>query len=685
MEAITQIQTDLIQRNDTPRICCKQGDTARSITLQIEADGNPWTIPTGAECAVRYRRPDGVAGIYDTLPDSTVPAVTIQENCLTIRLTAQMLHVPGLVEADVVMVLGLEVLATFSFTISVEPSPLQDGTQDAGDYINLNVLNQMQEKLLLLEAQSRRKVSKTGDTMSGDLKMLGHTVLYYGSTTNGNVLSFRVDENQQGNRMVLSVENNGNRTNARLGGIATPQTADDSANKAYVDARFAETVKSVNGEAPDASGNVSLEIDTQDAVRYTSQQLSAEQAQIARDNIFAAPVWLNFVDVTGAFAEQTEYLDWESYLCSLPDGAWFIGGMENTMDIRTVTANYGQRRYQLIRHFTDHGSFIWRVFVNGTMVFRFDSDDPEQEGLKNAVRYTEQYRDNAEKKIARDNIGAADARINYVEVTSAYNAQSRYDTVTDYLLQLPEGAWFIGCEDSAADIRTVVANGVHYQLLRLFTGEQRFIRTLYINGSAVYSFDSTDCASDWEESDVESRKHIRNRPIWVEDAAVFSHLDPEHNIPGAYGENYDGWFRVSDLALSPEELVGLTYTWSVIGGTTLSGTITQQMVDSGYNGEAVRHVKLFDGILFVWEGGQAAPVGVYRKYDSMRVQCTLRRKQMHIADAYKPYLATKADIQAAVAPLLDQPQIVFLSEADYAAGSWSAPEGAIVVVLEEIE
>lgn len=113
------IQTDLIDAPSIPRIHVVQGDYySRSVAVTLLAGGKPWSVPEDAFVAIRYCKPDGTKGSYDTLPDGT-PAWKLENGNLILYLAPQMTTASGCVSAQVEMVQDNQILATFSFQILV--------------------------------------------------------------------------------------------------------------------------------------------------------------------------------------------------------------------------------------------------------------------------------------------------------------------------------------------------------------------------------------------------------------------------------------------------------------------------------------------------------------------------------------------------------------------------------------
>lgn len=135
---ITQtIQMDLDRMGIAPCIEAVQGDTGtRAVELTLCSGGAPWPIPTGVTGRIRFQKPDGTGGVYDTMPDGTA-AVRFQGSRITTTLAPQMLTAAGIVFVQVEMILAGKSLATFPFRVAVQQDLCGDAL-DSEDYINLS-------------------------------------------------------------------------------------------------------------------------------------------------------------------------------------------------------------------------------------------------------------------------------------------------------------------------------------------------------------------------------------------------------------------------------------------------------------------------------------------------------------------------------------------------------------------
>ena len=135
MNVTTKIKMDMSMPDFCLKVNAVQGDAySRSISLVLFNRVLPWIIPEDVSLAVRYAKPDGTKGYYDTLPDGT-PAWSSRDNVLIVHLAPQMLTVAGQVKAQIELIQGTHMLSTFAVTVEVEANPAA-GVTTSEDYIN---------------------------------------------------------------------------------------------------------------------------------------------------------------------------------------------------------------------------------------------------------------------------------------------------------------------------------------------------------------------------------------------------------------------------------------------------------------------------------------------------------------------------------------------------------------------
>ena len=136
-----KIDMDFLSKKENaavPQIHVVQGDcNSRMLELTLYADQVAWMIPEGTTVQIRYRKPDGTGGIYDTMPDGT-RAWSIKDNTVSVLLAPQMLAVAGIVRSQVALLLSGNYLAAFETLVVVEEDP-SVRTLKSEDYTNLQL------------------------------------------------------------------------------------------------------------------------------------------------------------------------------------------------------------------------------------------------------------------------------------------------------------------------------------------------------------------------------------------------------------------------------------------------------------------------------------------------------------------------------------------------------------------
>lgn len=136
MQIIHEIVSDFALRSPPPVIDAVQGDeNTRTVQIRLYDHQAEWTVPGGAAVLIRYRKPDGTGGVYDTLADGT-PAWRAEGHVITILLAPELLSAAGIVDASVAVTTENQVLGTFIFRIHVAEDPSAD-VPEAGKYYNL--------------------------------------------------------------------------------------------------------------------------------------------------------------------------------------------------------------------------------------------------------------------------------------------------------------------------------------------------------------------------------------------------------------------------------------------------------------------------------------------------------------------------------------------------------------------
>lgn len=155
------INSDLLIKGPAQEIYAVQGDCyTRKVTLRLLSNKEPWTPDSPIAVSIRYCKPDGTGGIYDTLPNGE-KAWEQDKNLLSFLLAPQMLTVPGRVSVQVEMSNAELVLATFPLELIVTEDPSAKAIQSE-DYFNLE--NRLEDKLRTTLAQIQESGDFKGDT-----------------------------------------------------------------------------------------------------------------------------------------------------------------------------------------------------------------------------------------------------------------------------------------------------------------------------------------------------------------------------------------------------------------------------------------------------------------------------------------------------------------------------------------
>ena len=209
---VHKININLDKQDTKVRIGAVQGDyNTRAVEVSLYNDHIPWSIPEGIGCVIRYKKPDGHGGVYASMPDGE-QAWQTEANRLTIYLAPHVLNVSGLVEVSAALTLGEAVLGIFFFEVQVECDP-SDGLSESADYFEYQDLQEINEALSGVFAKLDTdqtlqvagkcadakatgdalsgKISKTGDTVTGNLDFGEFTHGLKWTTTDGTVICLR--------------------------------------------------------------------------------------------------------------------------------------------------------------------------------------------------------------------------------------------------------------------------------------------------------------------------------------------------------------------------------------------------------------------------------------------------------------------------------------------------------------
>lgn len=139
IETTAALRVDLLDPGAPQIIHAVQDDSnSRKIAFSIYAGGVQWAVPDGTLVTVRYKKPDGTAGFYDTLPDGSTPAATIDGNVVTVALVPQAFTVRGNVPVQIKLYDSAGTsIATFAVVMHVSVNVVSDAEIVSSDYYSV--------------------------------------------------------------------------------------------------------------------------------------------------------------------------------------------------------------------------------------------------------------------------------------------------------------------------------------------------------------------------------------------------------------------------------------------------------------------------------------------------------------------------------------------------------------------
>ena len=139
LETTAALRVDLLDPGAPQIIHAVQDDSdSRKIAFNIYAGGAQWAVPAGTLVTVRYKKPDGTAGFYDTLPDGSTPAATIDGNVVTVALVPQAFTVCGNVPVQIKLYNSAGAsIATFAVVMHVSANVVSDAEIVSSDYYSV--------------------------------------------------------------------------------------------------------------------------------------------------------------------------------------------------------------------------------------------------------------------------------------------------------------------------------------------------------------------------------------------------------------------------------------------------------------------------------------------------------------------------------------------------------------------
>ena len=267
MQVTKQIAVELLDGGNVPPIVyAKQNDRqTRFVAVSLYENGQPFEPPDGVLAEFRAKKPDGTACFYDVNEDGE-PAIVIEGSVVTAELAEQVLTAAGKVYAEINLYSSAgEKLTTFSFVIIVEPSVLTDAEIVSSDYYNI-----LSAQITAAQdaAQTAQTAAQKAQSYAGQAEETLQEVEQLADTVSGTIQQAGQEQvaavQQAGQTQVSSVTQAGQEQITAVQQAGAQQTAAAAAEanraKGYADSIDpSQFVKTVNGEEPDASGNVEVQ------------------------------------------------------------------------------------------------------------------------------------------------------------------------------------------------------------------------------------------------------------------------------------------------------------------------------------------------------------------------------------------------------------------------------------------
>lgn len=243
MQITQSIDLNLSIDGIPPQLHMPQGDGGRIISASLWDGATIYSPPDGTMCMLRFRKPDGTGGLYDTAEDGT--KINLANNVATIPVALQVLAVGGPVHCQVELyapaaegeLLSANRLATFEFEILVSPSVYPDAEVISGDYVNI-----ISKQLEILAS----KAEANADAAAG-------------SATNASASA----------------------TSAGNSASAASEKASDAANSASAAATSAQTAQSAASTATDAASTASTAAEAASGSASQARESAAAAAESA--------------------------------------------------------------------------------------------------------------------------------------------------------------------------------------------------------------------------------------------------------------------------------------------------------------------------------------------------------------------------------------------------------------------
>ncbi len=321
MEIITPIRIDMQRTARMPEIYAKQGDSCtRKVQISLHNGGIAWR-PGKSDVVIRFCKSDGTGGIYDKLPDGTkayIYPTTSLNDIITITLAPEVLTCAGDVLVDVAFSDAAAVLATFSFVVRVQKSPMA-GIAPSNNYYNYQSLADINKAIDDAKAAAAGSVKSVNGARPG---------------SDGNVAV---------NVGVTAI-------NRQTGSVTLPVNAYTTCSTAanYV----VKTANLVDGFAPTIGAVLAVRFAHNNTAESPKLDYNGIE-YIIRDRITAQPIGAG--DITAGL-----------YQFMLINGAWILLDKQQSGGASTpVPGDPGEDGGYWIPHVADDGTLTWTASKEG--------------------------------------------------------------------------------------------------------------------------------------------------------------------------------------------------------------------------------------------------------------------------------------------------------------------------------
>ena len=254
LETTAALRVDLLDPGAPQIIHAVQDDNdSRKIAFSIYAGGAQWAVPDGTLVTVRYKKPDGTAGFYDTLPDGSTPAATIDGNAVTVALVPQAFTVCGNVPVQIKLYNSAGAsIATFAVVMHVSANVVSDAEIVSSDYYSV-LTKQIADVLAAaegIEGNVTAAQAAAEQAASSASAAAGSATAAAGSASSA---STAAEQAQTAATNAGTSETNAARSASAAAGSAS--TASEAASSASADATAAEKSAAEAQEAAEALKN----------------------------------------------------------------------------------------------------------------------------------------------------------------------------------------------------------------------------------------------------------------------------------------------------------------------------------------------------------------------------------------------------------------------------------------------